>query len=303
MKFEVTILGCGSAVPTLRRAPSSQLVSVQNKSLLIDCGEGTQIRLREMKLKMQRIRAIFISHLHGDHYLGIVGLISTLNLLGRSQQLLIVAPKELEKVIQDQLAISDTRLRFDLQFEPLTERDKHVVFEEGRVRVEAFPLDHRIPTWGFLVTELPAKPKLNMPAIRAVSLPVESYKYLKEGEDYVNNGITYPAREYTIPPPPAKRYAYCSDTRFNESVAEHVKGADLLYHESTFLEAMAERAAETYHSTARQAARIARKAGAGRLLLGHYSARYRHASDFEVEAELEFPNVTACEDGMSFRIE
>lgn len=303
MKFEVTILGCGSAVPTLRRAPSSQLVSVQNKSLLIDCGEGTQIRLREMKLKMQRIRAVFISHLHGDHYLGIVGLISTLNLLGRSQQLLIVAPKELEKVIQDQLAISDTRLRFDLQFEPLTERHKHVVFEEGRVSVEAFPLNHRIPTWGFLITEQPAKPKLNMAAIRAADLPLESYKYFKDGEDFERDGKVYPAVEYTLPPNPPKRYAYCSDTKYDERTAEYVEGVDLLYHESTFLEAMADRAAETYHSTAQQAARIAKKAGAGRLLLGHYSARYRHASDFEVEAELEFPNVTACEDGMSFRIE
>lgn len=302
-RFEVTILGCGSATPTLKRRTASQVVNINEQFFLIDCGECTQIELRKRKIKFQRINHICISHLHGDHYLGLFGLLSTMHLLGRTNELHLYAPAELKEIIDVQLKASDTRLRYDLHFHPLSGRPQTLV-DGKHYRIRSFPLKHRLFCCGFVFEEKKKPYRINKTKAEELGVPVAAYKDLKNGIAYVDEaGEKIPLKKVTYPPKKARIYAYCSDTVFDPELPQHIQGVDLMYHESTFLEDKKERAKETFHSTAMQAAEIAKRAGAGRLILGHYSARYKDVGQFAKEARTVFPNTFLSEDGKVFSIE
>lgn len=299
MRFEVTILGSGSATPTLRRNPTAQVVNLQEQLFLIDCSEGTQLQLRRRRIKFQKINHIFISHLHGDHYLGLIGLISTMHLLGRQQKLHIYAPPDLKEIIDIQLKASDTELRFPVEFHFLTAEVPVKILENKVVEVHTIPLKHRIYCNGFLFRERPRARKVIKQKAKGAGLPIEAYQYIKDGKDFTDDkGNVWKFEDFTKPPPKTRSYAFCSDTAYHPPIADQIKGVDLLYHESTFLDAMAERATDTYHSTAKQAAMIAEKAEAGHLILGHFSARYREADEFQTEARTIFEDSEVAEDGM-----
>jgi ribonuclease Z len=303
IRFSVCILGSGSALPIARRNPSGQLITYNNEHYLVDCGEGTQLRMRHMGARFQRITHIFISHLHGDHYLGLVGLLSTMHLLGRTADLHLHAPGPLKEIIDLQLRVSDTRLRFTLHFHPLQTTERALIAETNQMQVYAFPLAHRIPTWGFQFCERPREGKINKAELERRGLPLSAVPGLKSGHDYTDDrGIVHRSADLVDPPLPSRSYAYCSDTAFAPHVAEFVKGSDVLYHESTFLDEHAHRAKETFHSTARQAAEIAALAGVGKLVMGHYSARYKDLAPFAEEASAVFSNVVLAEDGMDIAI-
>ena len=293
MKFEVTILGCGSATPTLVRNPTSQVVNIMERYMMIDCAEGTQLQLRKYKVAFQKIDHIFISHLHGDHYLGLVGLISSFHLFGRSKTLHVYGPKDLEQIIFGQLKASKTFLCYHVEFHPLENDSSELIFEDALIEVFTIPLKHRIYCNGFLFKEKTKERRLSKQLIEKYSIPVEIMPKLKKGEDWEgieNDKLTLPANK-------SRSYAYCSDTCYSESIIPLVQDVDLLYHEATFLDDMKDRAKSTFHSTAKQAAQIGKLANVKSLLLGHYSARYKTSAEFEKEAKEVFENVTAVEDG------
>jgi len=293
MKFEVTILGCGSATPTLLRNPTSQVVNVMERYMMIDCAEGTQLQLRKYKVAFQKIDHIFISHLHGDHYLGLVGLISSFHLFGRNKRLHIYGPVELEQIVFAQLKASKTFLCYQIEFHPLSSTSSELIFEDSIVEVHTIPLRHRIYCNGFLIKEKKKDRRLSKELINKFNIPVEMMSKLKKGEDWgeLKN------QELTLPSHKSRAYAFCSDTRYSESIVPLIKNVDLLYHESTFLDDLKDKAKSTFHSTAKQAAEIAQAANVTSLLLGHYSARYKSSSEFEKEASEIFENVKAVEDG------
>lgn len=303
--FSVTVLGSNSALPANGRHPTSQLLNVNNHFYLIDCGEGTQMQLRRYGLKMQRIKVIFVSHMHGDHYFGIVGLLNSLHLLGRKMPLQIYAPPQLKGIMDLQLDASGGRLQYPIEFhaiEPFTE-GKHAIYEDDQLKVEAFNLKHRIPCYGFLFTEQERErtylPEKGGPA----GVKVEDIPKLKRGEDVVkDDGVIYRVEDYTEAPTPTRSYAYCTDTLPLDSTSEHVHEADLLYHESTFLEQDAERSKATFHSTAKEAATVAKDAGVKCLMLGHYSARYKRLEDHLKEASSIFPNTLLSTEGLLVEI-
>jgi ribonuclease Z len=303
MKFEVTILGCGSATPTVRHSPSAQLVNCEEQFYLVDCGEGTQLQLRRFRLKFQRINHIFISHLHGDHYFGLPGLLSTLHLLGRTKPVHIYAHPDLAEAVALDLKISHSRLRFSIHWHALAYDGMHTLMENEHLEVLSFPLSHRIPTCGFLFREK-QKPRNMIPErIVEYNIPVARIRQIKAGSDYtLPDGRTVPNAELTTAPDPPKSFAYCSDTAYREATAAYVQGVDLLYHESTFLEEDIRRAKDTYHSTAGQAAKVASLAGVGRLVLGHYSARYRNIERFLAEANQIFPRTVLGEEGLTLPV-
>ena len=298
MKFEITILGCGSATPNLIRNPTSQVVDVMGRHMMIDCAEGTQLQLRKYKVAFQKIDHIFISHLHGDHYLGLVGLISSFHLFGRNKKLHIYGPADLERIIFDQLKASKTFLCYQIDFHPLVNDASELIFEDSILEVYTIPLKHRIYCNGFLFKEKEKDRKLNKQLIEKYSIPVEMMHQLKKGKDW--NGIKN--EKLTLQPNKPRSYAFCSDTCYTESIIPLIQDVDLLYHEATFLEDMKDRAKSTFHSTAKQAAEIARLANVKSLLLGHYSARYKSSMEFENEAKEIFPNVKAVEDGHVFNL-
>lgn len=303
MIFELTVLGCGSATPTSRFSPSAQIAAHGSDLFLIDCGEGTQLKLRRAGFNFQRIGHIFISHLHGDHYLGLQGLLSTMQLLGRTKPVYIYSHPDLEELTRLQLRISKSYLRFEVHWVPLTYEGKVKIADLERVEVCSFPLDHRIPTCGFLIREKPKQRNIIPECIEKYNIPVPRIRQIKEGADFVlEDGTVIPNRELTLDPDPLRSYAYCSDTAYAASTATYIQGVDLLYHESTFLNDRAERAAKTHHSTAADAARVASEAGAGKLLLGHYSARYKDISAFEAEAKEVFPESTAAYEGLTMPV-
>ncbi len=302
MKFELTILGCGSATPTLARHPTAQLLNIQEKYFLVDCGEGTQLQLRRYKVRFQRIERIFISHLHGDHYLGLIGLISTLHLLGRTKELHLHGPPPLQEIIEGHLLHSGTYLRFPLHFHPLEKEG--VVHEDNVLRIETIRLDHRIPCWGFLFREKPKKRNIRKDKIAEYGLTIPEIRNIKEGAGHKDqSGRLVPNEELTLPPPRACGYAFCSDTRYDEELPEKLRDIDVLYHEATFLKELEERARETYHSTAGQAGKVAKEAGVRRLILGHYSARYRDTGPFLEEARECFPRSELAWDGKVIRVD
>ena len=302
--FELTILGTGSATPTLRRNPSAQVLNVRDKLFLIDCGEGTQIALRKNKIKFQRIETIFISHLHGDHYLGLQGLISTFSLLGRNKELHIYSPPGLEKLTELQFELSGSKSCYPIYFHELTKTSIETIFENDHLTVQAFPLKHRVPTYGFLFKEKKKLRHINGRVTKDLSIPHYAFDKLKKGEDFIHpdSGELFPYKELTLAADPSYSYAYCSDTAYFTALASIVKGVDLLYHESTFLHKDAKLAKKTMHSTAKQAATLAKKAEVKKLLLGHYSSRYPAIELLLDEAKLVFDNSILTNDGDNYRL-
>lgn len=303
MNFEVTILGSGAALPTSIRNPTSQYVQCNDRHILIDCGEGTQVQLRKYHVHIQKINHILISHLHGDHFFGLVGLLSSLHLLGRDKGLTIYGPEELEQIIRLQLEVGGAKLGFDLQFVALNGKEHRLLFEDKLIEIWTFPLSHRIPTNGFLIKEKPKERKLNADRFEEAGLSLTLIPKLKQGLDVeLESGEIIYADEYTYTAKPSKSYAYCSDTIFDERIVEYIRKVDVLYHEATFLNDKLERAKQTFHSTAEQAATIAKQAEVGKLLLGHLSARYDTGFKHFEEASAVFENVRVVEDGETYII-
>lgn len=288
--FNLHILGCGSALPTTRHTATSQIVDVRDKLYMIDCGEGTQVQMRHARIKFSRLAHIFISHLHGDHCFGLPGLISTLGMLGRTGELVVHGPKEIETYLQTTLDLFCRGLAFNVRFNPVDTQSHSLVMEDRSLSVYSIPLNHRIPTCGFLFAEKPKEAHIIREMTDFYQVPVRWMKDIKQGKDYITpEGEVIPNSRLTRPATPPKRYAYCSDTAYTRTIIPLIEGVDLLYHEATFMESDSIRAKETFHSTARQAATIAHDAQVKRLVIGHYSARYEDLSELHKEAQEVFP--------------
>ncbi len=299
--MKVTILGCGSAQPNIHYFNSSQVLDINEKMFMIDCGEGTQIRLRQFKVKTARLNHIFISHLHGDHCFGLIGLISSFHMIGRTTDLHIHAHADLEKLLQPQIDYFCKDITFRIIFNPINPRVHTLIFEDRSVRVYSIPLKHRIPTCGFLFEEKEKDRHLIKEKIGFYQIPIKELQFIKKGADFTtSDGTVIPNALLTRPADKAKRYAYCADTSYSEKIIPILSGVDCMYHEATFETDDTIRAKETLHSTAAQAAQIAQQAGAKQLLLGHYSARYHSHQKLLNQAKAIFPNSFICEDGSSF---
>lgn len=303
MGLSVIILGSNSALPTSERNPTAQVLQAPGRFFLIDCGEGTQMQLRRNKVHFGRINHIFISHLHGDHVFGLPGVISSFGLLGRSHDLYIHAHPDLEGLMRPLIEYFSKDLPFNVIFRPFSPDSSEIIYEDDLLEVSSFPLEHRIPTVGFIFREKRKERKINKEMCDFYGVPVKWMPRLKQWEDYVDeNDQLIPNETLTFPPPSPKSYAFCSDTRFSESVISSIKGVDLLYHESTFLDDQKELARKTFHSTAREAAEVAVRAEVGKLLLGHFSSRYRDLSNFLTEAKDVFPCTEIAEEGRKFEV-
>jgi ribonuclease Z len=299
--MKLTVLGCHSATPRTNTNPTSQVLEIKNHMFLIDCGEGTQIQLRRHKIKFARIKHVFISHLHGDHYFGLVGLISTFRLLTREADLHIYCPKGLKEVITLQMKLADSWTNYRLIFHELNSSASELIFEDDKVEVYTIPLDHRVYTNGFLFKEKEGDRKLDMNAVLNNNIDVPYYRKLKQGFDVENkDGKLIKNETVTKTGAKPKSYAFCSDTAYNEAIVPVIKEVDILYHEATFLEKNKKLALPTKHSTAIQAAEIANRAHVGTLILGHYSTRYNDLEAFRTEAQTIFQNVELAEDGKTF---
>lgn len=297
-EFNINILGCGSALPTTRHLATSQIVDLRDKLYMIDCGEGTQVQMRRMRVRFGRLAHIFISHLHGDHCFGLPGLISTLGMLGRTGELVVHGPKEVETYLRPVMDLFCRGMEFEVRFNPVDTRSHSLVMEDRSLSVYSIPLKHRIPTCGYLFAEKPKDAHIIREMTDFYQVPVRCMKDIKQGQDYVTpEGEVVPNSRLTRPAAPPKRYAFCSDTAYNRSIIPIIEGADLLYHEATFAECDLARAKETFHSTARQAAEIARDAHVKRLVIGHYSARYEDLSELHREAEVVFPGTILGNEG------
>jgi ribonuclease Z len=304
MTFELTILGSNSATPAYGRNQTSQVLNINEKLYLIDCGEGTQLQLLKYNIKSSRIKYIFISHLHGDHYLGLVGLISSMHLIGRKEELILFGPPELKQIIDIHLLYSDTQLRYPLVFRPTQSSTEQVLLENEDVIVRSFPLDHRIPCTGFRFDERPRLAKINIEAVKSQRVPRECLPLLKRGKDCISiDGKVYKPAEFTYPPPLTRSYAFCSDTLDSGSYHTSIADVSLLYHEATFLNDMESRAIDTYHTTALQAGIIAKNVRAKKLLIGHFSARYRSLDSLLNESRSAFRNSFLAVEGSTFPIE
>jgi ribonuclease Z len=301
--LELIILGSNSATPIFNRHPSAQVLNQGNRLFLIDCGEGTQLQMMRYKVKMSRISHIFISHLHGDHYLGLTGLLFTMHLNGRVQELHLYAQQELMDILELQLRLSATKLRFNLIFHPLRHYSSQVIMEDESLKVKSIVMNHRIPCAGFVFTTKPSRGNLIIEKLKEYNVPAELYHHIKEGNDFVTEtGEVIPSSEFCLPPAKPVTYAFCSDTRYSEAILTDIYQADLLYHEATFMHDMAERAEATYHSTARQAALLAEKASVKKLLIGHFSSRYRDLEPLLREAQSVFPNTELAIEGNNIKI-
>ena len=304
MSFTVTILGSGAALPTGKRNPTSQYVFCNNRHILIDCGEGTQMQLRKYGIPFQRITHIFISHLHGDHFFGLPGLLSTMNLLGRNQGVSIYGPAQLESILNTILECGGHKLTYKIKFIPTSNIKENIIFEDKLIQISSFPLKHRIPTCGFRIQEKPKEYRLNADALKNDSIPFEFFHRIKKGESPLNeNGKKIDFLKYTLSPKPSLSYSFCSDTAYSDEIIPYIKDSTLLYHEATFNDTHKERAKATYHSTARQAAEIANKSNVKALILGHISSRYSDTSIHINEAKLIFDRTIISEDGMKIDIE
>jgi ribonuclease Z len=306
LEFDVTILGSNSAIPAHGRNQTAQLVNVGLTSMLLDCGEGTQIQLRKFKLKYSRIENIFISHLHGDHYFGLMGMISTFHLQKRTRLLTIFGPQGLDEIITTQLKYSNTRLNFPLRFIQTNPYEKELILEEKNYKVFSLPLKHRLPCTGFLIQEKPGLLRMKKEMLLEHKISVEAINTLRKGLDFVNEkeGIHYLVKDFTWPPKPLRSYAFCSDTVYDPvDLVANIQGVSTIYHESTFGEEEVLRAKETFHSTAAQAADIAKKAGAKKLLLGHFSTRYVDLDPLLKQAKINFENSFLSEEGITYAID
>lgn len=303
MRFEVTILGSSSATPIFNRNPSAQVLNINERLYLIDCGEGTQQQMLRFEVKPGRIDHIFISHLHGDHYLGLVGLLSSMHLNGRSKPLKLFGPAPLREIIELQLKYSDTTLQYEIEYIPTDPTTRAVILDNQDIVVESIPLDHRVPCTGFIFRQKKRLRKLIKDKIEALNIPIDQYSPLKKGADYVDaNGRLYKNEDLTTDSAEPRTYAYVSDTQYNPQYFEQIHGADLLYHEATFLHNMLDRAQDTHHTTALQAAEIAQITGAKHLLIGHFSARYKTLNELLDEARSVFPETDLAVEGKTFVI-
>ncbi|PTS89098.1 ribonuclease Z [Flavobacterium sp. HMWF030] len=299
--MKLTILGCYAATPRTITNPTSQVLEIKNRLFLVDCGEGTQVQLRKNKIKFSKINHIFISHLHGDHFFGLIGTISTFALLGRTTDLHIYGPKGVKEIITLQLRLSNSWTTYELFFHELESKESEVIFEDHKVIVKTIPLKHRVYTNGFLFQEKPGERKLNVDAVQQYDIHTAYYQKIKNGGNVtLDDGTVIENQKLSFAPIPSMSYAFCSDTVFNEAIIPIIKDVDVLYHESTFLESEAALAQKTLHSTAKEAATIALKANAKQLVLGHYSTRYDGIEAFKKEAQEIFPNVLLGDDGVSF---
>jgi ribonuclease Z len=301
--FSVTILGSGAAIPLTHRNPSAQLINVHGQFILFDCAEGTQVQLRRQHISLQKIDHIFISHLHGDHYFGLMGMITTLHLLGRENELHLYAYHQLEEIIRMHLHASQTVLRYPLIFHAINPEQNGMIMDSQHATISTIPMNHNFPTCGFLVREKEAKPNIRKDFLVGKKLENEDYRKIKDGADYIDqDGKVYPNADITRPPRTPRSYAYCSDTAYDESIAALVKGVDVLYHEATFMDDRKEDAAAKYHATAKQAAMIAKLAGAKKLVLGHFSARYKELDGLLAEAKEVFPDSVLAEEGTTLTL-
>ncbi|MBP6180516.1 ribonuclease Z [Flavobacterium sp.] len=299
--MKLTILGCYAATPRTFTNPTSQILEIKNRLFLIDCGEGTQVQLRKNKIKFSKINHIFISHLHGDHFFGLVGLVSTFTLLNRTTDLHIYGPKGIQEIIKLQLRLSNSWTNYNLFFHELESLESEVIFEDEKVLVKTIPLKHRVYTNGFLFQEKIGERKLNLDAVQNYEIDTCYYQKIKNGKDIIlEDGRFIENDKLTFDPIPAKNYAFCSDTAYNESILPIIENVDVLYHESTFLESEVNLAKKTLHSTAKEAAMMALKSNAKQLILGHYSTRYQSIELFKEEAETIFPEVFLADDRRSF---
>ena len=301
--FELTILGSSSATPTAKRNPTAQLLNIAERFFLIDCGEATQIQLRRFKIRFQRINHIFISHLHGDHYLGLMGLLSSLHLLGRKNPIHIYAPNGLRKIIELQMEVSGTVLSYEIHWKELNTEQSEIIFEDQLLTVETIILNHRIPCCGFIFREKTRPFSIDKTQADYYGVPLSQMMSVKNGEDAVlEDGTVIANHLVTKGRQKSRSYAFCSDTRFDDRVIQVVKDVDLLYHEATFLHEMLERAKQTYHTTALEAGRVARLAKVTKLIIGHFSVRYVDLNPLLEEAKTEFPETFLGEEGKVFNI-
>ncbi len=301
--MELTILGCYSATPRPKTHPTSQVLSIKNHLFLIDCGEGTQVQLRRCKVKFSRIKHIFISHLHGDHYFGLIGLISTFMLLGRETELNIYGPKGIKEVIMLQLKLGKAWFNYPINFHELESKEPEIIFEDDKVIVQTVPLKHRIYTNGFVFREKPGDRKIDIESIKKNNIDLSYYNKVKQGFDVENeDGVLISNKDITFDPEKSKSYAFCSDTQYFPECIPNIINVTALYHESSYLDEHEHMCVKTRHSTARQAALIAKEANVEKLILGHYSTRYSSIDKFKTEAKQVFENVELAEDGKKFII-
>lgn len=301
--FKIHILGCGSALPTLKHNASSQLIEMRGKCFMVDCGEGAQMQFRRSHIHFSKLNAIFISHMHGDHCFGLMGLLSTLGMLGRTSKLRIYAPKEYAILFRQQVEFFMQTMEYEMEMIPVDTEKQQVIYEDHSLTVETVPLQHRVPCCGFIFREKPTLPHIRRDMIDYYGIPVSQINNIKNGADWTNeDGDMIPNARLVQPADPPRSYAYCSDTRFVPGLKEKVKGVTVLYHESTYTSDQEDRAKIYYHSTARQAATIAAGAGVGTLLLGHYSARYNDEQVLLQEAKTVFENSILTQEGMVFNV-
>lgn len=302
MSLEVLILGSGSALPTISANQTSQVITCGNQLFLVDCGEGTQVQLRKNKVKIQSINHIFISHLHGDHFFGLVGLLSTMHLLGRRETLCIHGPKGLDEIVEIQFRNAGSHLSFKMKFDTI-EKAGVILYEDVKVVIKSIPLKHRIPCFGFHFQEKTGLRKLDGQKLLEYNIPVYARKSIAEGQDFRSEeGVVVKNKTLTKDPLPPTAYAFCSDTAYYEKLIPFIQGVDLLYHEATFLESERERAKKTFHSTAKDAASIAQQVGAKKLILGHFSNRYKNKDGFLQEARQVFKETHVAKEGTVFEV-
>lgn len=301
--FKIHILGCGSALPTLKHNASSQLIEMRGKCFMVDCGEGAQMQFRRSHIHFSKLNAIFISHMHGDHCFGLMGLLSTLGMLGRTSKLRIYAPKDYEPLFRQQVEFFMQTMEYEMEMIPVDTEKQQVIYEDHSLTVETVPLQHRVPCCGFIFREKPTLPHIRRDMIDYYGIPVSQINNIKNGADWTNeDGDVIPNARLVQPADPPRSYAYCSDTRFVPGLKEKVKGVTVLYHESTYTSDQEDRAKIYYHSTARQAATIAAGAGVGTLFLGHYSARYNDEQVLLQEAKAVFEHSILSQEGMVFDV-
>jgi ribonuclease Z len=301
MPLSVTVLGCSSAIPTLKRNTSAHVVKIRERLFLVDCGEGTQMQLRKFKIKFQKINHIFISHLHGDHYLGLVGLLSSFHLLGRKNELHIYSHESLKTIIDIQLEVSQTVLQYQIIYHYLEYDESKIIFENDQMTIETIILNHRIPTCGFIFREKQLPLKIKKEVLLEENIPIGAFQKIKNGDDFIcDDGRILKNSDITTPPMKANSYAYCSDTGYFEPIIKKIKNVDLLYHEATFAKDRNQNAIDKLHSTTADAANIAKKANVKKLIIGHYSARYDDLNQLLNEAREIFPNTELAEDGKTF---
>ena len=300
-EFELTILGCGSAKPTGKHQLSSQVLAYRGKLFMVDCGEGTQRQFYRCGLNHNRLSHIFISHLHGDHCFGLIGFISTLELQQRTGEMVIHAPADLEKLLRPQIDYYCSGATLKIRIEPLPTKMAEI-YNDGTLKVSSFPLKHRIPTFGFRFEEINKPPHIIKERVERYNIPLRELPHIKEGADYITpEGDVIPNSELVTPPTPSSSYAYCSDTKFSRSIIPYISGVTLLYHEATYLHDMEKIAKKRYHSTALQAALIAKEAQVEQLMIGHFSTRYKDESVLLNEAKQEFQNTILADEGLKIK--